>query len=103
MGDLSSLLFFISGAPPETIKDSMKLGLEIATNFVVVGEMFDRVTGINTAEVEFPVRRGDSMNYFSRDLPNHIRLLYICTQEYFNFFVRSRRMTVVCFEGTNDR
>ena len=48
-------LYISAGAPPETIKDSMVLGLDIATNFVIVGEMFDRITGINTAEVEFPV------------------------------------------------
>ena len=46
------------GMPPETIKDSMALGLPIPTNFVVPPERFNRKLGpnegINIAEFEFP-------------------------------------------------
>lgn len=57
------------GIPPETIKDCMMLGLEIPTQFVITGEMFDRILGINVAEIEFPA--------------------------YFNFFVRSHRVKLI--------
>ena len=42
------------GMPPETIKDHLKVGNEVPTAYVVYGEMFDRVNGMNVAEFEFP-------------------------------------------------
>ena len=42
------------GVPPETIKDSMSLGLTVPTTFVVPPELFDRRRGIALAEIEFP-------------------------------------------------
>lgn len=49
------------GVPPETIKDSMALGLPIPTTFVVPPKLFDRRRGINLAEAEFPAY----YNYFA--------------------------------------
>lgn len=42
------------GCPPETIKDSLLLGLEVPRYFIVLGELFSRTLGINTAELEVP-------------------------------------------------
>ena len=42
------------GIPPETIKDSMILGVSVPKYFVVSHEMFDRVGGTSMAEFEFP-------------------------------------------------
>ena len=58
------------GIPPETIKDSMKLGFKIPSYFVITKEMFDRVTGTSLAEFEFPA--------------------------YFNFFVLKKPVTIIC-------
>ena len=46
------------GVPPETIKDVMKLGLELPAVFVVPHELFDRRRGVNVAECEFPAYYG---------------------------------------------
>lgn len=42
------------GLPPETIKDSMNLGLTLPTNFVLPKERFNLQMGMNVAEFEFP-------------------------------------------------
>lgn len=52
------------GVPPETIKDSMALGLAVPTVYVVPSEPFDRRRGINVAECEFPAY----YNFFLRKL-----------------------------------
>lgn len=66
------------GIPPNTIKDSMKYGLPVPDVFVIVGdEMFDRQMSINTAEFEFPA--------------------------YFNYFVRGKPTTIVCFNEVAKR
>ena len=52
------------GMPPETIKDSMRAGLEVAQYFVLPRHLFDSRVGINSGEFEFPA--------------------------YFNFFVKRR-------------
>lgn len=57
------------GVPPETIKDSMALGLPMPELFVVPPELFDRRRGLTLAEIEFP--------------------------GYFNFFVLKRRARLV--------
>jgi CRP-like cAMP-binding protein/phosphoribosyl 1,2-cyclic phosphodiesterase len=57
------------GLPAETIKDSMALGLEVPTVYVVPSEPFDRRRGINVAECEFPAY----YNFFL--LKRRIRLL----------------------------
>lgn len=57
------------GMPPETIKDSMKLGTEVPTTYVVYGEMFNRVMGISIAEFEFPT--------------------------YFNFFIKRKQVKLL--------
>ena len=57
------------GAPPETIKDSMGLGLDIPDTFVIPPELFDKRRGLTLAEIEFP--------------------------SYFNFFVLKRRARLV--------
>lgn len=61
------------GIPPETIKDSMRLGLDVPYVYIVPVERFNRemgpALGVNLAEFEFPA--------------------------YFNFFVQRRRCTLV--------
>ncbi len=57
------------GAPPETIKDSLGLGLEVPSVFVLSSVLFDRERGLNVAEIEFPA--------------------------YYNFFVQGRRTRVL--------
>ena len=61
------------GIPPETIKDSMRLGFEVPRVYIVPVERFCRemgpALGINLAEFEFPA--------------------------YFNFFVRQKKCTLV--------
>ncbi len=62
------------GVPPETIKDSMALGIPLPDVFVVPPELFDRRRGLTLAEIEFPA--------------------------YYNYFVLKRRARVVV--ETND-
>merc|ERR1719410_128537 len=57
------------GIPPETIKDSMNLGIEVPSTYIVPVERFCReigpALGINLAEFEFPIY----FNYFVRQKP----------------------------------
>lgn len=57
------------GVPPETIKDSMALGLPLPSIYVLPPVLFDRRRGLNLAEIEFPA--------------------------YYNFFVLKRRATLI--------
>jgi CRP-like cAMP-binding protein/phosphoribosyl 1,2-cyclic phosphodiesterase len=57
------------GAPPETIKDSMSMGLPLPDAFVVPPDLFDRRRGLTLAEIEFPA--------------------------YFNFFVLKRKAKLI--------
>ena len=43
------------GMPPETVKDSMTLGLTVPTLFVVPRERFNLQNGLSVCELEFPV------------------------------------------------
>ena len=66
------------GLPPETIKDSMALGLPLPSIYVVPPNLFDRRRGLTLAEIEFP--------------------------SYYNFFVLKRRARLVVeSEETADR
>jgi len=58
------------GMPPETVKDSMLLGLDIPEIYVLPTKRFDFNSCLNVAEFEFPA--------------------------YFNFFVRKKQVTLVC-------
>lgn len=58
------------GIPPETIKDSMNLGLDVPRYFLVPPRRFDLKMGLNVAEFEFP--------------------------SYFNFFVRRKQVNFIC-------
>lgn len=58
------------GVPPETIKDTMVDARGVPDIFVLVKQLFDLERGVNFAELEFPV--------------------------YFNFFVKQRKIRVVC-------
>ncbi|KAL1524967.1 hypothetical protein AB1Y20_019843 [Prymnesium parvum] len=58
------------GIPPETVKDSIRLGLELPRTYVVPKDRFNLKYGTNTSEVEFPA--------------------------YMNFFVKGRSTTLVC-------
>ena len=57
------------GIPPETVKDSMVMGKEVPSYFVVPSKRFDYNVGISIAEFEFPA--------------------------YFNFFVKRRKITLI--------
>lgn len=40
--------------PPETVKDSLNLGIEIPTYYIIPTNRFDKKFGISVAEFEFP-------------------------------------------------
>lgn len=61
------------GIPPETIKDSMALGLDVAGTYVVPPELFDRRRGMSVAEFEFPA--------------------------YYNYFLKKRRAKLIVRDG----
>lgn len=58
------------GLPPETVKDTMSLGIEVPTYYIIPTQRFDKKFGINVAEFEFPA--------------------------YFNFFIKKRQVTLIC-------
>ena len=58
------------GMPPETVKDSIILGLDIPTYYIIPSERFNRKVGIAVAEFEFPA--------------------------YFNFFIKKRKINLIC-------
>ena len=60
------------GMPPETIKDTMSLGIKVPTVYVVPKERFNLRFGTNTCETEFPA--------------------------YWNFFINGSHTTIVCHE-----
>jgi len=57
------------GMPPETVKDSMSLGLNVPQIYVVPRERFNLSAGVNVCEIEFPA--------------------------FYNFFIRQRKTTLV--------
>lgn len=58
------------GAPPETIKDTMKLERSVPQIFVLPSKMFHVEKGISIAELEFPI--------------------------YFNHFIRQKKTYIIC-------
>jgi CRP-like cAMP-binding protein/phosphoribosyl 1,2-cyclic phosphodiesterase len=65
------------GVPPETIKDTMRMPMGVPTLFVLPKDFFHIERGISIAEIEFPI--------------------------YFNFFIRQKKVRVVCrAERIND-
>eukprot|EP00457_Paulinella_chromatophora_P000795 gb/GEZN01000795.1/.p1 GENE.gb/GEZN01000795.1/~~gb/GEZN01000795.1/.p1 ORF type:complete len:1074 (-),score=181.42 gb/GEZN01000795.1/:218-3439(-) len=58
------------GIPPETIKDSMLLGLPLPSHYVIPKTRFNLKMGMNQAEFEFPA--------------------------YFTFFVKRRKLSLIC-------
>lgn len=64
------------GIPPDTIKDSMSLGLNVPSLFVVPHERFNLELGINVAEIEFPA--------------------------YFNFFILQKDVGVLVTESQQE-
>ncbi|KAF2068513.1 hypothetical protein CYY_010160 [Polysphondylium violaceum] len=65
------------GVPPETIKDSMAMKIDVPTTYVLPEELWDRKTGINAAEAEFPA--------------------------YFNYFILKRKVKFVCTKEQEQR
>lgn len=66
------------GVPPETVKDSMAVGLQVPEYYIIPREKFDWNDGISLMEFEFPV--------------------------YFNFFLRNRNKTkLICDKETMER
>ena len=62
------------GMPPETIKDTMNLGLAMPNVFIVPRERYDKKSFLNVAEFEFPA--------------------------YFNFFISRKRIRILCTKDT---
>lgn len=60
------------GLPPETIKDALNMKLDVPLYYIIPNERFNRKYGLNVAEFEFPA--------------------------YFNFFVRNKRIILICTE-----
>lgn len=60
------------GIPPETVKDSLNLSQEVPTYYILPSKRFDKKSGINVAEFEFPA--------------------------YFNFFIKRKKCTLICSE-----
>lgn len=58
------------GIPPETVKDSLNLEIEVPSYYIVPSVRFDKKTGINVAEFEFPA--------------------------YFNYFVKKKKINLIC-------
>lgn len=58
------------GMPPDTVKDSILLGLDIPVYYVVPAKRFDFTACLNISEFEFPA--------------------------YFNFFVRKTQICLIC-------
>lgn len=58
------------GMPPETVKDSLNLGLVVPTYYILPTTRFDRKFGLNVSEFEFPA--------------------------YFNFFILRKKITLIC-------
>ena len=48
--------------PPETVKDSLNLGLDVPLHYIVSSDLFDEKVGVTTAEFEFPAY----YNFFMR-------------------------------------
>ena len=60
------------GMPPETVKDSLIMDLEVPMYYIIPTRMFDKKFCLSVAEFEFPA--------------------------YFNFFIRKRRIVLICSE-----
>jgi len=58
------------GMPPETVKDSMMMGLDVPVYYVLPSKRFDFKACLNVAEFEFPA--------------------------YFNFFIRKKQVCLIC-------
>jgi len=65
------------GAPPETIKDTMKMEAGTPQIFILPNQLFHMHKGISLAEIEFPI--------------------------YYNFFLRKKKTYVVCTREQRDR
>ncbi|EGR31487.1 hypothetical protein IMG5_108280 [Ichthyophthirius multifiliis] len=58
------------GIPPETIKDSITLKLDVPTNFIIPSKRFDIIANLNVAEFEFPA--------------------------YYNYFIHKKKINLIC-------
>ena len=58
------------GMPPETVKDSINLGIEVPTHYIIPSKKFTAEYSLNVAEFEFPA--------------------------YFNFFLKNRKINLIC-------
>ena len=58
------------GIPPETVKDSLKLGIEVPSYYIIPSSKWDKIYNISVAEFEFPA--------------------------YFNFFIKKKKINLIC-------
>jgi len=58
------------GIPPETVKDSLKLGIEVPSYYILPSSKWDKIYNISVAEFEFPA--------------------------YFNFFIKKKKINLIC-------
>lgn len=64
------------GMPPETIKDSLNMGLATPVIYIVPKERFNLTVGVNVAELEFPT--------------------------FYNYFIKQTRITLVTHKKAKD-
>ena len=64
------------GMPPETIKDSLNMGLSTPVIYIVPKERFNLTVGVNVAELEFPT--------------------------FYNYFIKQTRITLVTHKKAKD-
>ena len=58
------------GIPPESVKDALKLGIEVPTYYIIPTSKWDKIYNVSVAEFEFPA--------------------------YFNFFVKKKKINLIC-------
>ena len=82
----------------------MKLGLTVPTNYVIMGEMFDRNLRMNVAEFEFPVSPPSFVSLTLRLPQSHsIQPINTTQKAYFNYFTRGKPVTLFTHEDNMDK
>ena len=64
------------GIPPETIKDSIVLKLDVPRYFIIPTKRFDKQANLNVVEFEFPA--------------------------YYNYFINKKTITLICDNETKE-
>jgi hypothetical protein len=62
------------GIVPETVKDSLSMGLQVPRHYIIPTQKFDKVFGLSVCEFEFPA-------YFSFFICGGKKVNLICTEQ----------------------